>query len=90
VYERLNLWLDWWRDLLLVKVGSIDNITNIDRLNTLSDMAGGCNLAQIRAFIRSIRAAGEQLRQNANPRLVLEVLMLDIPVSKSVEESPIV
>jgi DNA polymerase-3 subunit delta' len=90
VYERLNLWLDWWRDLLLVKVGSIDNITNIDRLNTLSDMAGGCNLAQIRAFIHSIRAAGEQLRQNANPRLVLEVLMLDIPESKRVEESPIV
>ncbi len=79
VYERLKLWLGWWRDLLLVKVGSIDNITNIDRLNTLSDMSKRLSLAQIRAFIHSIRIAGEQLRQNANPRLVLEVLMLDIP-----------
>ena len=88
VYERLNLWLDWWRDLLLVKVGSIDNITNIDRLDSLSDMAKGCSLAQIRTFIRGILAAGEQLRQNANPRLVLEVLMLDIP-GKRAEGSPV-
>jgi len=82
VHERLNLWLDWWRDLLLVKVDSIDNVTNIDRLDKLSDIARGYSLAQIRAFIRSIQAAGVQLRQNANPRLVLEVLMLDIPEVK--------
>ncbi len=79
VQERLSLWLDWWRDLLLVKVGSSDNITNIDRLDVFSDKARGYSLAQIRAFVHSIRAAGEQLRQNANPRLVLEVLMLGIP-----------
>lgn len=79
VQEVLDLWLDWWRDLMLVKVGSSDTITNIDRLATLVEMARGYNLAQIRAFINSIQAAGEQLRQNANPQLVLEVLMLDIP-----------
>ena len=79
VQEILDLWLDWWRDLLLVKVGGSDTTTNIDRLPTLVEMVRGYNLAQIRAFINSIQAAGEQLRQNANPRLVLEVLMLEIP-----------
>jgi len=79
VQEILDLWLDWWRDLLLVKVGGSDTITNIDRLPTQVEMVRGYNLAQIRAFINSIQAAGEQLRQNANPRLVLEVLMLEIP-----------
>ncbi|MEK7352874.1 MAG: DNA polymerase III subunit delta' [Chloroflexota bacterium] len=79
IYARLDLWLDWWRDLLMVKAGSLDSLTNIDRLDTLSDMAGGLRLAQIRAFIQSIRSAGEQLRQNASSRLALEVLMLDIP-----------
>jgi hypothetical protein len=29
--------------------------------------------------MRDIRAAGEQLEQNANPRLALEVLMLKMP-----------
>jgi len=89
VYERLNLWLDWWRDLLLVKVGSTDNITNIDRLDSLSDMAKRYSLAQIRASIQSILATGEQLRQNANPRLALEVLMLDMPGGKSTAGSPV-
>jgi len=80
VQEVLDLWLDYWRDLLLVKAGRSDTITNIDRLAMLVEIAKGYSLAQIKAVINSIQAAGEQLRQNANPRLVLEVLMLDIPV----------
>jgi len=79
VQEVLDLWLDWWRDLLLVKLGCNDAITNIDHEAKLVDMARGYNLAQVKAFINGIQAAGEQLRQNANPRLVLEVLMLSIP-----------
>ena len=79
VQERLDLWLDWWRDLLLVKVGLTEAVTNIDRLADLADLAAGCSLLQIRAFIDSIRAAVDQLKLNANPRLVLEVLMLSIP-----------
>jgi len=82
VQEILDLWLSYWRDLLLVKVGCGDTITNVDRLAMLVEMAGGYSLAQIKAFINSIQAAGEQLRQNANPRLVLEVLMLSIPSRK--------
>jgi DNA polymerase III gamma/tau subunit len=79
VQEILALWLDWWRDLLLIKVGYNEAITNVDFEATLVDSARGYNLTWIRAFINSIQAAGEQLRQNANPQLVLEVLMLSIP-----------
>ena len=79
VQEVLDLWLDWWRDLMLVNVGCGGIITNADLEARLVEMVRGYSLAQIKAFIDSIQAAGEQLRQNANPRLVLEVLMLDIP-----------
>jgi DNA polymerase-3 subunit delta' len=79
VQEILNLWLDWWRDLLLVRLGCGDDITNIDRKETLTGQAQGYSLAEVRAFIGSIQAAGEQLKKNANPRLVLEVLMLSLP-----------
>jgi len=78
VQEILDLWLDWWRDLILVKVGCVDDITNVDFEAVLAGMAGSCSLNQIRVFIDAILAAKEQLRQNANPRLVLEVLMLNI------------
>jgi len=86
VYGVLDLWLDYWRDLMLVKVGCGDIVTNVDRLDGILEMAAGYRLARIRAFIESIRAAAEQLRQNANPRLVLEVLMLDIPVKEGGED----
>ena len=79
VQDILDLWLDWWHDLLLVKLGGNDGITNIDRQDLLASLAQGYSLAEIRAFISSIQSAGEQLRQNASPRLVLEVLMLSIP-----------
>jgi len=79
VYEELDLWLDYWRDLMLVKLDCSDIISNVDRLDSLTGLAEGYQLAQIKAFIEGIRAAGRQLRQNVNPRLALEVLMLDMP-----------
>jgi len=82
VQEVLDLWLEWWHDLMLVKVGAGDDIINVDLEATVTEMSRGYSLAQIRAVINSIQAAGEQLRQNANPRLVLETLMLSIPRRK--------
>jgi DNA polymerase-3 subunit delta' len=79
VEETLDLWLNWWRDLLLIKAGCPDFITNTDMLPNLSARAESYSLAQVKDFITSIRMAGEQLKQNANPQLVLEVLMLSIP-----------
>jgi DNA polymerase-3 subunit delta' len=79
VREVLDLWLDWWRDLFLVKLGAGDAVTNIDHEAELDEMGWGYSLPQIRAFINSIQSAAEQLEQNANPRLALEVMMLSIP-----------
>lgn len=75
----LDLWLDWWRDLLLIKSGAKDAITNVDHEAKLISQSEVYSLTQINDVIKSILAAGEQLRLNASPRLVLEVLMLNIP-----------
>jgi DNA polymerase-3 subunit delta' len=75
----LDLWLESWRDLLLINIGCGEMITNIDRSEALAKMSGGYNIFQIKAFINSILAAEEQLGLNANPRLTLEALMLGIP-----------
>ncbi len=80
----LNLWLEWWRDLLLVKAGCTQFITNADREESLAQYSEGYSLSDIRCSMESIRTALGQLAQNANPRLTLEVLMLSIP--NSVEE----
>ncbi len=79
VYDMLDRWTSFWRDLMLVKTGGESLITNIDKKDELIKIAGNYQLSQINKVIRSIQAAAEQLRQNANTRLALEVLMLDIP-----------
>jgi len=86
VLQRLDLWLEWWRDLLLIKAGLMDDVTNIDRIKLLTEASETYTFTEIRAFIQSIRAAGEQLRKNANPRLALEVLMLDVPEMRKYQE----
>jgi DNA polymerase-3 subunit delta' len=79
VEETLVLWLEWWRDVLLVKEGCIQFIINVDREKGLREYAQCYNLMDVRGFIEIIRAALQQLEQNANARLVLEVLMLNMP-----------
>jgi DNA polymerase-3 subunit delta' len=80
VYAALDLWLDYWRDLMLARLGCYDAVTNVDRRDELAALAGQYRLGQIKEFIASIQAAAGQLRQNVNPRLALEVLMLDLPI----------
>ncbi len=75
----LDLWLDWWHDLLLVKIGCVEAITNVDVSAVLEQRAEDYSLAEIKSFIIAIQSVGKQLKQNANPQLVFEVLMLSIP-----------
>ena len=79
VQEILDLWLDWWHDLLLVKIGCVEAITNVDVSAVLEQRAKDYSLAEIKSFISAIQSVGNQLKQNANPQLVFEVLMLSIP-----------
>ena len=79
VPEVLDLWLSWWRDLLLVKGGCPEAVTNIDQQAALQEMAGRYTLEQVRGFIKAIQDTAEQLERHVNPRLALEVLMLSLP-----------
>ena len=89
VYDTLDTWLDFWRDLMLVKLGREEMITNIDRKDELIKKAGNYSLPGIRNFIQSVESAGRQLKQNVNPQLALEVLMLDIP-GEEAKSSPMI
>lgn len=79
IEEEFDLWLGWWRDLMLIKGDYSTAITNIDQEAVLRRWSESLSLSQIKNFIDSLLAAREQLSSNANPRLVLEVLMLKMP-----------
>ena len=75
----LDLWLGWWRDLLLVRGKCTELVTNIDCVGELAELAERWTIDQISAFIGSIQTTRQYLYQNVNHRLALEVLMLDLP-----------
>jgi DNA polymerase-3 subunit delta' len=77
--QTLELWLSWWRDLLLLTSGSAVEITNLDRQAELEDVARHYSLDQAHSTIVALQRAVWQLEHNANPRLVLETLMLHWP-----------
>jgi DNA polymerase-3 subunit delta' len=75
----LELWLSWWRDVLLTKHGRLERVINEDRKQELREQAARFQLGQLFGAMRGIRTALRQLQQNVNPRLALEVLMLEVP-----------
>ena len=77
--ELLYLWLGWWRDLLLVKEAAEEYVHNADCLTPLRLQAGGLSTAQVAGFIRRLNGTLAALDGNANARLALENLMLNLP-----------
>ena len=81
--QRLFLWLRWWRDLLLVKEGVEEYVNNLDQLSQLRLQATNLTGGQVVGFIRTLEQTLVALDDNANPRLALEVLMLNLPAASS-------
>lgn len=79
VMEILRLWLDWWHDLLLIKVGCREALTNIDYEPILENQARALSLGEIKEFLSRLCSVQEHLTKNINPRLALEFLMLSLP-----------
>ncbi len=79
--ETISLWTGWWRDVLLVASGAKASLSNVDRRHKLRDHARRFGLEKSAAMLKALRSASEKLKRNANARLTLEVLMLDLPRS---------
>lgn len=77
--QSLDLWLSWWRDLLMLTSGSAVEITNLDRQAELETASRHYSLDQAYHTTVALRRAIWQLEHNSNPRLVLENLMLHWP-----------
>ena len=76
---ELEAWRDWWRDVLLVQAGAEDGVANVDRLPELREDAARSAREGVAAFVRAVGEAGRNLQENAQPRLVLETLLLAAP-----------
>ena len=78
-FQLLYLWLRWWRDLMLIKEGVQEFVTNNDQLTELSLQATQLTTGRIVQVIKTLIHTIEALEHNANPRLTLETLMVGLP-----------
>ena len=78
--EELYLWLRWWRDVLLVQLGRGDEVVHRSWQDTVEGQAGSVSQAQTVAWIGRLYGTLDALDRNANPRLSLEAMLLDLPL----------
>lgn len=79
VFALLTLWQSWWRDVLLLAAGSGEHIMHVDRRDDLAAAAKRYRVAELHAFIARLDATARQLRENVNPQLALENVLLHLP-----------
>ena len=79
VLAWLELWQGWWRDVLLTAAGCPDGVVNVDRRGELAQVAARHPLPELYATVARIGQAARQLRENGNPQLVLENVVLHLP-----------
>jgi len=77
--ERLNLAVSWWRDLLVLKNGTGEFVSNVPAMEALQSHARWISTPQVIEAIKRTQDTMSCLDGNINPRLALEVLMLSLP-----------
>ncbi len=75
----LEVWLSYWRDVLIRAAGDTSPIANIDQLPEIEALAARLDLPTARRIVTSLDRARIQLESNVNARLLTEVLLLDWP-----------
>ena len=79
--EHLEVWLSWWRDLLLLQQGLADRIVNLDRATELRQMEPAFTPGQARGAVEAIQTCAYHIQKNVGARLAMEWLMLHLPTA---------
>jgi hypothetical protein len=79
VRDTLQVWESFGHDLLLRTLSGDSELTNIDFLPQLNDLARNMTPGRARRWLAALRRVEEQIDRNANLRLALEAAFLDAP-----------
>lgn len=77
--ETLDLWLGWWRDVMLMASNTETQPINVDQTESLRRAAEKIGLDSAAQAVEAIQRTSSILARNANARLAVEVLLLDLP-----------
>jgi len=77
--QAILVWLSYWRDVMLRTTGARTPLVNVDRNMEIEDLAGRMNLSTARRVVNGLESALEKMDRNVNSRLLVEVLLMDLP-----------
>jgi DNA polymerase-3 subunit delta' len=83
VYQDLETLLGVWRDALLVHAAQLPHMTYRGIAERLDTLAAGWTLVDIHKGICSVQQCLADLEANVRPRLALESMVLQWPISRS-------
>lgn len=83
--DRGNLWdflhilLSYWRDVLLIATGVQTHLYNPDRMQEIEQLAHKFGIETAHRVVAGIERTLRMLERNINPRLAIEILLMDMP-----------
>jgi len=79
VYSRLEEWLGWWRDLVLVQSGAEEGVVNVDVLDGLREDSGRYEAGDVVAFVQALATCRQRLERNVQARIALDAALVRAP-----------
>lgn len=79
VKDELYVWLNYWRDILLTKVGAVDLVIHNSRLDSFKLVSGQLPVDTIFGVIKMLVDTLNLLDRNVNPNLAIEQFVISLP-----------
>jgi DNA polymerase-3 subunit delta' len=79
LFNMLELWSVWWRDLMLAQAGCPDAVCNVDFQPVLDQQAAAISPRRVQDYLATLKRTEGYLRHTVNARLALDVLLLRLP-----------
>jgi DNA polymerase-3 subunit delta' len=79
IQHILPLWISLWRDVLLQVLHDSAALSNPDFQAQTNALANSLNQEKVHLLIRQTEQTLANLKRNVNPKLAMEVLLLDLP-----------
>jgi DNA polymerase III subunit delta' len=77
--HMLQIWLSFWRDMMVVSVNQNNSILNLDMKKEINQFASQIPASIILNTVRLIENTMKQMHYNINLRLAAESMLLEIP-----------
>lgn len=79
LFAMLEIWMSWWRDVLLAQAAQEEACSNIDQMQQIIRHAQSVSSQAVREHLSTLKQIEGYLRHTVNTRLALDVLMLKLP-----------